>query len=80
MGSFEGMYELRMSRALDAERRCYAPAGWLYPHGVALHPNVAAAVKALALRWSVALPKSFDGIDATRAPQNMYVRKDELHT
>lgn len=26
-----------MSRALDAERRCYAPAGWLYPHGVALH-------------------------------------------
>ena len=49
-------------------------------HGVALHPNVAAAVKALALRWSVALPKSFDGIDATMAPQNMYVRKDELHT
>ena len=34
-------------------------------HGVTLHPNVAAAVKALALRWSVALPKSFDGIDAT---------------
>ena len=47
-------------------------------HGVALHPNVAAAVKALALRWSVALPKSFDGIDATMAAQNMYVRKDEL--
>lgn len=46
-------------------------------HGVALHPNVAAAVKALALRWSVALPKSFDGIDATTAPQNMYVRKKD---
>ena len=40
--------------------------------GVALHPNVAASVKALALKWNVALPESFNGV-ATAAPKNIFV-------
>lgn len=40
--------------------------------GIALHPKVAAALKALALKWKVATPRSLDAVDASQAPAHLY--------